>query len=210
MRKLMVLNNVTLDGVMQSPGRSDEDTRDGFAYGGWAVKYGDPILGEFLGRGMAAETELVLGRRTYEDFASFWPTQRDNPFTERLNNLTKHVASRTLTEPLSWVNSRLLAPDAVAAVSSLKDGPGPDLLVMGSGNLLQSLIAGGLVDEYTLLIHPLILGTGARLFAGELPDMALDLVESLTTTTGVIIAVYRPVPRVPSESEALAGTLPKD
>lgn len=192
MRRLMVLNNLTLDGVMQSPGRADEDTRGGFPHGGWAAKYGDPVLGEFLGRGMGAKTELVLGRRTYEDFAAFWPKQRDNPFTERLNNLTKHVASRTLTEPLSWVNSQLLAPDAVEAVASLKDEPGPDLLVMGSGNLLQSLIGGGLVDQYTLLIHPLILGTGSRLFAGDLPSASLELVESLTTTTGVIIAVYRP------------------
>lgn len=191
MRKLNVLNNVTLDGVMQAPGRPDEDTRGGFAHGGWAAKYGDPVLGEFLGRGMATETELVLGRRTYEDFASFWPGQRGNPFTERLNNLTKHVASRTLTEPLAWVNSRLLDPDAVTAVASLKDEPGPDLLVMGSGSLLRSLIAGGLVDEYTLLIHPLILGAGTRLFSGDLPSVGLELVESLTTTTGVIIAVYR-------------------
>ena len=192
MRRLMVLNNLTLDGVMQSPGRADEDTRGGFPHGGWATKYGDPVLGEFLSRGMGAKTELVLGRRTYEDFAAFWPKQRNSPFTERLNSLTKHVASRTLTGPLSWGNSRLLAPDAVEAVASLKDEPGPDLLVMGSGNLLQSLIVGGLVDQYTLLIHPLILGAGSRLFAGNLPSAALELVESLTTTTGVIIAVYRP------------------
>ncbi len=192
MRMLSVLNNLSLDGIMQGPGRKDEDTRNGFARGGWAVKYTDAVLGEFLGRGMGKETELVLGRRTYEDFASYWPMQTGNPFTERLNHLTKHVASRTLETPLAWVNSVLLPGDAVSALAGLKQEPGPDLLAMGSGNLLRSLIGAGLVDEYTLLIHPLVLGTGNRLFTDGLPGVELELVESLTTTTGVIIAVYRP------------------
>ncbi|RAX49452.1 dihydrofolate reductase [Arthrobacter sp. AQ5-05] len=193
MRRLTVMNNLSLDGVMQAPGRPDEDTRNGFERGGWAVKYNDAVLGEFLGRGLGVEAELVLGRRTYEDLAAYWPNQGDNPYTERLNKLTKHVASRTLKAPLSWQNSVLLPGEAVSAVAGLKQESGPDLLVMGSGNLLRSLIGAGLVDEYTLLIHPLVLGRGTRLFGDGLPNAELDLVESLATTTGVIIAVYRPV-----------------
>ena len=192
MRKLAVLDNVTLDGVMQGPGRGDEDTRHGFRHGGWAQPYADPVLGEYLGSGMGEAHELVMGRRTWQDFAGFWPTQPGNPFTELLNSITKHVASRTLHEPLAWANSHLLPGDAVEAVAQLLERPGPDLLCMGSGNLVQSLIAAGLVGEYTLLIHPLVLGTGDRLFAPGLPRTDLKLVEAVTTTTGVIIAVYRP------------------
>ena len=191
-RKLTVLNNLTLDGVMQGPGRPDEDTRNRFDHGGWAQAYTDAVLGEYLGRGMGTAHELVLGRRTWEDFASFWPTQEDNPFTDLLNTLTKHVASRTLHEPLAWANSKLLPGDAVEAVAALRGQPGPDLLCMGSGNLLRSLMAAGLVDEYTLLIHPLVLGTGRKFFADGLPRAEMQLVEAITTTTGVIIAVYRP------------------
>lgn len=192
MRKLTVLNNLTLDGVMQGPGRPDEDTRNGFGAGGWAQSYADAVMGEYLGAGMGSTHELVLGRRTWEDFASFWPTQGDNPFTELLNTLTKHVASRTLHEPLAWANSRLLRGDAVEAVAALRNQDGPDLLCMGSGKLLQSIMAAGLVDEYTLLIHPLVLGTGSKFFTEALPRMEFKLVEAITTTTGVIIAVYRP------------------
>lgn len=192
MRKLAVLNNLALDGVMQAPGRPDEDTRGGFTRGGWAVRYNDEVMSGFLARGMGVGAELVLGRRTFEDFASYWPRPGDNPFTMVLNNMTKHVASRTLAEPLPWANSVLLPPDAAAGVAELKGQGGPDLLVMGSGNLLRSLIAEGLVDEYTLLIHPLILGNGGRLFDRGLPATDLELVETLDTTTGVVIAVYRP------------------
>lgn len=187
-----MLNNLTLDGVMQGPGRSDEDTRNEFTAGGWAQPYADHVLGEFLGKGMSVAHELVLGRRTWQDFASFWPTQSDNPFTELLNSLTKHVASRTLHEPLAWANSKLLGGDAVEAIADLRAQDGPDLLCMGSGNLLQGLMAAGLVDEYTLLIHPLVLGQGKRMFNETLPTLNFKLVEAITTTTGVIVAVYRP------------------
>lgn len=191
-RKLTVLNNLTLDGVMQGPGRRDEDTRHGFGEGGWAQAYADVVLGEYLGSGMGSIHELVLGRRTWEDFAAFWPTQEDNPFSALLGTLTKHVASRTLHDPLAWANSMLLPGDAVQAVAELLALPGPDLLCMGSGKLLHGLMGAGLVDEYTLLIHPLVLGRGERMFAEGLPRTEFKLVEAITTTTGVIIAVYRP------------------
>ncbi|PQZ94918.1 deaminase [Arthrobacter sp. MYb227] len=192
MRKLTMLNNLTLDGVMQAPGRAEEDTRHGFAAGGWAQSYADNVLGEYLGQGMSTPHELVLGRRTWQDFASFWTTQTDNPFTDLLNNLTKYVASRTLHEPLAWANSKLLDGDAVQAVAELRAQDGPDLLCMGSGNLLQGLMGAGLVDEYTLLLHPLVLGQGSRMFTESLPQMNFNLEEAITTSTGVIIAVYRP------------------
>lgn len=192
MRKLTVLNNVTLDGVMQSPGRDDEDPRNGFEAGGWAQPYADALLGEYLGLGMSKPHELVLGRRTWQDFAAFWPKQSDNPFTQLLNDHTKYVASRTLHEPLAWANSTLLAGDAVQAVAELRAQDGPELLCMGSGNLLQGLMSAGLVDEYTLLIHPLVLGQGRRMFTESLPRMNFTLEKSIATTTGVIIAVYRP------------------
>lgn len=176
---------------MQAPGRPEEDERDGFTRGGWAVPYADPIAGQAMGQGMATTDALLLGRRTYEDFASFWPQQEDNPFTGFLDNVRKYVASATLTEPLPWRNSTLLGGDAVDAVARLKREPGKDIAVLGSGNLVDSLRRRGLVDKYVLLIHPLLLGSGRRMF----PDGAasdLERVDSVTTATGVIIATYVP------------------
>jgi dihydrofolate reductase len=192
MRRLVVINNLTLDGVMQAPGRPDEDVRGGFQHGGWALPYNDPVMGQAMGERMAQGGPLLLGRRTYEDFASFWPNQKDNPFTEVLNNVQKYVASTTLEEPLPWSNSTLLEGDAAEAVARLKDEPGEDLAVLGSGELVQSLMRHNLVNEYVLLIHPLVLGSGRRLFADGTSAVALRLVDSVTTTTGVIIATYQP------------------
>jgi dihydrofolate reductase len=189
MSKVVVFTSVTLDGVMQAPGRPDEDTRDGFAHGGWAVPYNDQVMAEVAAEGMADAGPLLLGRRTYEDFYGFWPHQQGNPFTEVLNNTLKYVASTTLAEPLPWSNSRLLEGDAAGAVAKLKEQPGKDLTVLGSGELARSLIRRGLVDRYILLIHPLVLGSGRRLF----PDgtsAPLRLADTRTTTTGVIIATY--------------------
>jgi dihydrofolate reductase len=135
---------------------------------------------------------LLLGRRTYEDFAAFWPKQGDNPFTEVLNNIQKYVASTTLEEPLPWRNSTLLKGDAGEAVARLKERRGGDLVILGSGELVQSLMRQNLVDEYVLLIHPLVLGSGRRLFPDGSPFATLRLVDSLTTTTGVIIGTYQP------------------
>lgn len=193
MSQLTVFENLTLDGVMQAPARPDEDTRDGFAYGGWALPYTDEVMGRFAARGMAAEGALLLGRRTYEDFYAVWPQRTDgNPFTEVLNRRQKYVVSRTLREPLPWMNSTLLSGDAPGAVAQLKQQEGRDLMVIGSGELVQALMRHNLVDRYILLIHPLVLGSGRRLFADGLPPARLALVESQITTTGVIIATYRP------------------
>jgi dihydrofolate reductase len=194
MSKVVVFTSVTLDGVMQAPGRPDEDTRGGFSHGGWAAPYSDEVMGRVAAEGMAKGGALLLGRRTYEDFYGFWPHQQDNPFTEALDNALKYVASTTLTEPLPWRNSQLLEGDAADAVARLKEQPGKDLTVLGSGELAGSLIRRGLVDRYVLLIHPLALGSGRRLFPDD-AEVALRLVDSVTTTTGVLIATYEPTGR---------------
>lgn len=193
MSGLTVVESLSLDGVMQSPGRPDEDIRDSFENGGWAVPYADEVMGRAMGARMARGRggALVLGRRTYEDFAGYWPNRQDNPYTETLNASQKYVASRTLTEPLPWQNSTLLEGDAVDAVASLKDASGGQLTVLGSGLLAGQLIRRGLVDEFVLLIHPLVLGSGRRLFPED-AHVPLKLVDSLTTTTGVVITTYRP------------------
>lgn len=193
MRKLTVLNNLSLDGVMQAPGRPDEDRRGGFDHGGWVAPYNDEVKGRAMGEGMSRPADLLFGRRTYEDFYSVWPKRTDNPFTPVLNRSQKYVASRTLRAPLPWENSTLLQGDAAEAVERLKREPGNDLLVMGSGVLVASLMRRNLIDEYILLIHPLVLGTGRRMFPDDGSSFApLTLVRSVTTTTGVIIATYRP------------------
>jgi dihydrofolate reductase len=193
MREITVFNSVTLDGVTQAPGRPDEDTRGGFANGGWAAPYMDEVMGRVAAEGMAGPGALLLGRRTYEDFHGFWPHQTDNPFTEVLDNTRKYVASRTLREPLPWRNSTLLEGDAAEAVARLKEQPGEDLTVLGSGELVQSLRRRDLVDRYVLLIHPLVLESGRRLFPDGGPASTLRLVGSVPTTTGVVIATYQPV-----------------
>jgi dihydrofolate reductase len=177
---------------MQAPGRADEDTRGGFQHGGWATRYADSVTAGFASQNMAGTGGLLLGRRTYEDFFSFWPKQTDNPFTDVLNRRRKYVASNTLAEPLEWSNSTLLKGDAAEAVRTLRDEPDGDLVVLGSGQLVRSLIAHDLVDQFIVLIHPLILGSGKRLFAdgGKLAE--LELRDVKPTTTGVLIATYEP------------------
>ena len=191
MSKIVVFNNLTLDGVMQAPGRPDEDQRGGFEHGGWAIPYADPVMGQVAAESMATTGALLLGRRTYEDFAAFWPHQTENPFTEVLNNTQKYVASATLKEPLPWSNSTLLKGDAVEAVAELRDQPGKDIVILGSGVLVRSLMAHGLVDGWVLQIHPLVLGSGTRLFSEGSPVTALRLVDTKTTTTGVVIATFQ-------------------
>jgi dihydrofolate reductase len=192
MRRVVVTTSVTLDGVMQAPGRADEDVRGGFAHGGWALPYDDEVKAEAMGRGMAQTGAMLFGRRTYEDFYSVWPQRTGNPFTGFLNSVQKYVASRTLTEPLPWQNSTLLKGDAADAVAALKQQPGPDLAVIGSGELARSLARRGLVDEYVLLIHPLVFGSGRRLFGEGTPPARLRLISSVSTGTGIIIATYQP------------------
>ncbi len=191
MGTITVINNVTLDGVMQAPARPDEDTRGGFTHGGWAVPYQNAEIAAKMGGMMAsAEGSLVLGRRTYEDFFRVWPKRANNPVAEHLNRVRKFVASRTLEEPLPWQNSTLLEGDAVDAVASLKRGTDQNLAILGSGELIASLMGRDLIDEYILLIFPIALGIGRKLFP-EGQSVRLRLVESMTTTTGVIIATYR-------------------
>jgi dihydrofolate reductase len=193
MSKIVVTNSLTLDGVMQSPSGTDEDVRGGFAQGGWAPPYVDEVLGAYMARGVQEGGSLLLGRRTYETFASFWPhAPADNPFTEVINGRQKYVASRTLEAPLEWRNSTLLEGDAADGVAALRAEPGPDVVILGSGELIRSLMARDLIDEWVLPIHPLVLGSGRRLFADGTPGATLELVDATPTTTGVIIARYRP------------------
>jgi len=191
MAKIVVFNNVTLDGVMQAPGRPDEDTRGGFKYGGWATPYSDEEMGKAAGQSMSTTGGLLFGRRTYEDFFSVWPNRKDNPFTDVLNNTPKYVASTTLEEPLPWMNSTLLKGDAPKAVMALKSKLEQDLVILGSGELIRSLMKHNLIDLYMLLIHPLVLGSGRRLFGSDAYS-AFNLVDSKTTSKGVVIATYQP------------------
>ena len=192
MSKVVAFISLTLDGVMQAPGRPDEDRRGGFKYGGWATPYADSVQASLAGESMASTGALLFGRRTYEDFYAVWPNRTDNPFTEVLNKSQKYVASTTLKEPLPWSNSTLLKGAAAEAVARLRAQPGKALVVLGSGDLLRSLMGRNLVDEYILLIHPLLLGPGQRLFPEAGSFAALRLVGSKTTTSGVVIATYRP------------------
>jgi dihydrofolate reductase len=190
MSKIVVFESLTLDGVMQAPGRPDEDLRGGFQHGGWATPYADPVLGSLAGKSGAHIGAMLLGRRTYEDFYAYWPKRTDNPFTERLNSVQKYVASTTLKEPLPWSNSTLLKGDVPEAVARLKAQLDTDMLVLGSGELVQTLMRHNLIDQYVLLIHPLVLGSGRRLFADGSPFAALRLVGTQTATTGVVVATY--------------------
>lgn len=193
MSKLTVICNVTMDGVMQAPGAPDEDPRGGFQHGGWAAPYSSDAMGRLLSSGTTTSGAMLFGRTTYTRFADFWPKQPDNPFTEALNKTQKFVASTTLTDPLPWANSSVLAGDAVDSVRQLKaERPEQDLVVLGSGVLIRSLLPAGLIDEFNLLIHPLLLGSGQRLFADNGTAADFELINSVGTTTGVIIGTYRP------------------
>jgi dihydrofolate reductase len=194
MRKLIINEQLTLDGVMQGPGGPEEDTSGGFEDGGWAMPYFDDVMGKAAGEGMGSAGGLILGRRTYEIFAAYWPKQGDDaPFAGFLNSVPKYVASRTLREPLEWNNSHLLEGDAPDAVRRLKAEDGEDLVVLGSGDLAQTLIENRLIDVYDLWVHPIVLGTGKRLFRERGPRVALRLVTSTTSSTGVAMLTYEPV-----------------
>jgi dihydrofolate reductase len=188
MGKVIVMNHVTLDGVMQAPGRADEDTRDGFAHGGWAVPRSDESIGAKMGGLMGAEHAFLFGRRTYEQLLASWNAQ-GGPFKDALNSTAKYVASHNPEAQLQWPNSTLLGGDVPEAVKDLKRGSDTTLVVMGSGVLIGSLMAAGLIDEYLLMIHPLVLGSGRRLFAGGAPA-SLHLVDSSATAAGVLMATY--------------------
>jgi dihydrofolate reductase len=188
MGKVIVMNGVTLDGVLQAPGRPDEDTRDGFEHGGWAIPYSDEAMVAKMGERMGGEHAFLFGRRTYEDLLATW-NARGGPFKDAFNDTRKYVASSNPETELDWPNSTLLHGDVPAAVADLKRTLSANLVIMGSGVLIGSLMAADLIDEYLLTIAPLVLGTGRRLFAGG-THASLRLLESSTTSTGVVIAIY--------------------
>lgn len=193
MAKLVVVEGLSLDGVMQAPGSPDEDRSGGFQHGGWQMPYFDEVAGEEAGKSMAETAAFLFGRRTYEIMAAHWPRQPDDDmFAKVLNGLPKYVASTTLSEPLAWSGSTLLKDDVAAAVAELKEGQDGNIVVLGSGQLARTLIEHDLVDEYSLMIHPLLLGGGKRVFDEDGAKRPLRMVDSKTSTTGVILATYRP------------------
>ena len=193
MRKLVVAEGLTLDGVMQAPGDPDEDRSGGFDHGGWQMPYFDEVAGEAVGKSMAETGAFLFGRRTYEIMAAHWPNVPEGDmFADVLNGMPKYVASTTIQEPLSWANSNLLGQDVPTSIKELKEEDGGTIVVLGSGNLVQTLIEHDLVDEYALMIHPLVLGTGKKLFEDGLDKLSLRLLDSMTTTTGVVFASYAP------------------
>lgn len=192
MSKIVAFVHLSLDGVMQAPGRPAEDSRGGFNHGGWGAPYTDDVMMKAIGESMGNTGAILLGRRTYEDFYQVWPNRTDNPFTPVLNSTLKYVASRTLTEPLPWMNSQLLKGNAEESVADLRRQRGKDIVVLGSGALLRSLLRCRIVDELMLTINPLLLGTGQRLFPSDGEGATLRLVDSRTTTKGVLITRYQP------------------
>lgn len=193
MRRVIVSEFVTLDGIMQAPGDPDEDRSGGFEHGGWQLTYFDEAEGSAVMEGLAATGGFLFGRATYQIFAAHWPAApAEDPLADTFNRLPKYVASRSLEEPLTWSNSTLLKGDVPEEVGKLKLQSGNDLRVIGSGELVQTLMRHNLVDEYQLMIHPIVLGSGKRLFREGSPSMPLRLVECKTSTTGVLITTYRP------------------
>jgi dihydrofolate reductase len=191
MRKLIVSTFLTLDGVMQAPGGPEEDPSGGFAHGGWSFSYWDAQMGEVMGAAMSVPFDLVLGRRTYDIFAAYWPNAPEDAGGKPLNDATKYVASRS-RPTLPWDRSVLIEGDAAEGVAALKQEDGPELQVHGSGNLIQTLLSAGLVDEYRLWVFPVVLGSGKRLFAEGTIPYGLRLVDSLVSSTGVVIGTYEP------------------
>jgi dihydrofolate reductase len=189
MRELIVSTFLTLDGVMQAPGGPEEDPEGGFEHGGWSFGYWDEQMEAVMGESFAKPFDLVLGRKTYEIFAAHWP-HTDEPGAEVLNSATKHVASTTLKE-LEWVNSKLIEPDVPNGVRALKEADGPELQVQGSANLIQTLLEHRLIDGFRLMIFPVVLGKGKRLFDGGAVAEGLEVTSSQTSSTGVIMASYR-------------------
>ena len=196
MRKLIAITQVTLDGVMQSPGGPEEDPRNGFTHGGWAMPFLDDALNQAIGETIAGEFDMVLGRRTYEIFAAYWPNQGDNPIAKAFNKATKYVVTRTLDQ-LGWEKSQCIGGDVVDEVRRLKASDGPVLHIWGSSALLQTLIAADLIDEYRMWVFPVVLGEGKRLFEHGVPPRGLSLVETRSTPKGVLITTYRPADPLP-------------
>ncbi|MDA2802938.1 dihydrofolate reductase family protein [Nocardiopsis suaedae] len=194
MGKVIAIEHLSLDGVMQAPGGVDEDPRDGFDQGGWAAQRGqDPRLQGAMGEYMSGDWSLLLGRRTYVQFAGFWPKLDDNPFSKALTEARKYVVSSTLTEPLPWENSELLKGEVAGSVGTLKERVDGNLVTMGSGDVVRALLPHRLVDVLLLAVHPVVLGSGRRLFpeSGPGPEN-LRLLGNVTTDSGVVVSTYAP------------------
>jgi dihydrofolate reductase len=203
MRKIIAITHVTLDGIMQAPGGPEEDPSGGFTHGGWSMRFGGEESGEVVGKIMAGKFDLLLGRRTYEIFAAYWPYVGENFIANAFNRATKFVATRTLKK-FDWVNSQSIGGDVVDGIRRLKQTDGPELHVWGSGELLQTLIAADLIDEFRVWVYPVILGEGKRLFEKGAPPRSLTLVESRRTAEGVLLNTYRPAGPLP-KGEPLPG-----
>jgi dihydrofolate reductase len=199
MRKIIAITHVTLDGIMQAPGGPQEDPSGGFTQGGWAMLFSDEAGGEALRKIMSGEFDLLLGRRTYEIFAAYWPYAGDNPIAKAFNKATKYVVTHSL-DRFGWANSQPIAGGAVNEIRRLKASDGPELHIWGSSELLQTLTASELVDEFRVWIYPVILGKGKRLFEKGVPPRGLTLVESHSTSTGVLLNTYRPAGPLPLRS----------
>lgn len=206
MRRILVSAFISLDGVMQAPGAPEEDRSGGFAHGGWTFPLSDEAVGAAIGALFDRPFDLLLGRRTYEIFASYWPFMTHTPFGALFQNVTKYVATRADSLAIPWENSVRIEGEAAEAIARLKRQDGPDLIVQGSPNLNQTLLANGLIDELTLLTYPVLLGAGKRLFAEGTRPVTLALVESTTSPSGVTISRYRPAGPVETGS---FGELPE-
>jgi dihydrofolate reductase len=201
MRKLIVSTFLSLDGVMQAPGGPGEDDSDGFGLGGWSVNYWDEQMGQVMGEAMSAPFDLVLGRKTYDIFAAYWPHAPEEAGAKPLNEATKYVASRG-HPTLEWSRSVLIEGDAAEGIAALKQSDGPELQVHGSGNLVQTLLRHRLIDQYRLWVFPLVIGSGKRLFADGAVPAGLKLVDSKVSTTGVVIGTYEPAGEIETGSFA--------
>jgi len=202
MRKLSVGTFLTLDGVMQAPGGPEEDPSGGFTYGGWSVNYWDEMMGQVMGEAMSVPFDLLLGRKTYDIFAAYWPNAPEEAGAKPLNDATKYVVSRSRPS-LEWSKSVLIEGDAAEGITALKKEDGPELQVHGSGNLIQTLMGHNLVDQYRLWVFPLVIGSGKRLFADGTIPSALKLIDSKVSTTGVVIGTYEPAGEIVTGSFAL-------
>ncbi len=197
MGKIIAITQLSVDGVMQAPGGPDEDPSSGFTHGGWFMHYGDDLLHQIIAEIISGGFEMLLGRRTYDIFASYWPLHDDDPIGKAFNKAKKYVATRTL-DHLDWHNA-LVVRNVVEEVGKMRAAEGPDIHIWGSGNLLQTLISAGLVDEHRLWIAPVVLGGGKRLFENGIPAGALSLADTQVTSTGMIINTYRPAGALPGK-----------
>jgi dihydrofolate reductase len=202
MRRLIVQTFLTLDGVMQAPGGPEEDDSGGFTQGGWSVNYWDDRMGEVMGAAMGVPFDLLLGRKTYDIFAAYWPHASEEAGAKPLNDATKYVASRS-HPTLEWSESVLIEGDAAEGIADLKKQDGPELQVHGSGNLIQTLLRNNLVDEFRLWVFPLVIGSGKRLFSDGTIPAGLKLVDSTVSSTGVVMGTYQPAGQIITGSFAL-------